>query len=225
MAMHDGHRERTREEFLARPDSFPDHRLLEVLLFFSNPRRDTNPLAHLLMERFGSLAGVLDALPDELLKVPGVGEYTVALLKTAKEVGGRYLASRTSGSAVVDGYERVKELLAPCFFGARTEKVCLLCMDAKGKELGVRLVSEGSVNSASVVPRSVVESALSLNASRVILAHNHPSGLALPSDEDKATTVYMAELLDRVGIILEDHLIFVDDDMVSLRQSGFKFHP
>ena len=89
MAMHDGHRIRMKREFLARPDSFPNHKLLELLLFYANPRGDTHPTAHLLMERFGSLAGVLDALPEDLMKVPGVGEHAVALLKAVKETGGR----------------------------------------------------------------------------------------------------------------------------------------
>jgi DNA repair protein RadC len=86
MSIHDGHRQRFKKEFLARPDSFPDHKLLELLLFYANPRGDTNPAAHGLMERFGSLAGVLDALPAELEKTPGVGTHAVTLLKAAKEL-------------------------------------------------------------------------------------------------------------------------------------------
>ena len=85
MSIHDGHRQRMKEEFLARPQTFPDHKLLEVLLFYANPRGDTNPAAHALMERFGSLAGVLDALPEELEKVPGIGSHAVTLLKAVKE--------------------------------------------------------------------------------------------------------------------------------------------
>ena len=86
-SIHDGHRNRFKEEFLARPDSFPEHKLLELLLFYANPRGDTNPIAHTLIDHFGSLAGVLDALPEELVKVPGVGEHAVVLLKAVKEIG------------------------------------------------------------------------------------------------------------------------------------------
>ena len=95
MGTHDGHRQRLKTEFLARPDSFPDHKLLELLLFYANPRSDTNPLAHELLNHFGSLAGVLDATPEELQKVKGVGEHAAVLFKTAKELAGRYLTART----------------------------------------------------------------------------------------------------------------------------------
>ncbi len=223
MTIHDGHRQRFKEEFLARPDSFPDHKLLELLLFYVNPRGDTNPTAHALMERFGSLAGVLDALPADLKKVPGVGDHGVALIKAVKELSGRYLTARSSLEEIVRTTEDAKALLQPYFFGARNERVCLLCMDGKGKCLGVRLVGEGSVNAAEVTFRGVVEAALSLNSSRAILAHNHVSGLALPSAEDKLTTQRLREVLGAVGVVLEDHMIFVDDDMVSLRDSGFPF--
>lgn len=220
-SIHEGHRKRLKGEFLARPDSFPDHKLLELLLFYANPRGDTNPIAHALMERFGSVAGVLDAAPEELAKVPGVGEHAISLLKTVKEATGRYLAARTSMEEIVRTTDDADGILRPYFFGARDERVCLLCMDGKGKNLGVRKIGEGSVNAAEVTTRKVVEAALSLNASHVILAHNHVSGLALPSDEDKATTRYLAKVLRTVGVVLVDHLIFTDDDMVSLRDSGF----
>lgn len=223
MSIHDGHRQRFKEEFLARPDSFPDHKVLELLLFYANPRGDTNPLAHALMERFGSISGVLDALPEELRKVPGVGDHTVALLKVSKALAGRYFSSRASIGEIVAGTEDAGALLRDYFIGARTERVCLLCMDGKRKSLGVRVVGEGSVNSAQFTSRAVVEAALSLNASRVILAHNHVSGLALPSVEDRATTERMKEVLWSVDVKLEDHLIFADDEMVSLRDSGFPF--
>ncbi len=223
MSIHDGHRERLRKELLDRPGAFPDHKALEALLFYAIPRSDTNELAHRLIDRFGSLAGVLDARPEELMKVPGVGERTVGLLKVTKEMTRRYLKSRTDANGIIrttaDAYRR----LWPVFFGARNEIVAVLCLDAKGKELGVRVVSEGSVNAAQVITRSVAEAAFSLNAVGLILAHNHPSGLALPSDEDKATTQYLSKVLQAVGVSLRDHLIFVDDDMVSMRDSGFEY--
>lgn len=221
MGIHDGHRQRLKTEFLARPDSFPDHKVLELLLFYANPRSDTNPLAHDLMERFGSLAGVLDATPEELQKVKGVGEHAAVLLKCVKELGGRYLTARASMEDIVDGTATACALLRPSFFGARNERVCVLCMDGKRKVLGVRQVAEGNVNAVEVTTRLIVEAALSLNATALILAHNHVSGLAFPSPEDKVTTRHLYEVLARVGVELLDHLIFSDDDAVSLRDSGF----
>lgn len=224
MSVHDGHRKRMKEGFLAQPNRFHDHQLLELLLFYANPRSDTNPIAHTLIdERFGSFAGVLDALPEELRKVPGVGDHAVVLLKAVKEASIRYFTTRTSMDQIVKTPEDAYEVLRHYFFGARDEMVCVLCMDGKDKSLGVRMVGEGSVNAAHVTTRKVVEAALSLNASRVILAHNHPSGIALPSTEDLATTRHLDEVLRHVGVILVDHLIFADDDMVSLRDSDFQF--
>ncbi len=222
-SIHDGHRKRFKGEFLARPDSFPDHKLLELLLFYANPRGDTNPVAHGLMDRFGSLAGVMDALPEELMKVPGVGEHAVVLLKAVKETGGRYLSSRSRMDEIVRGTGDIYEYLKDYFYGARNERIFLLCLDGKGKVLGTRKIGEGNVNAAEITTRDVVEAALSLNASQVVLAHNHPSGLALPSDEDKFTTQRLAKVLEAVNVELVDHVVFSDDDMVSLRASGFQF--
>ena len=221
MGAHDGHRQRMKTEFLARPDSFPDHKLLELLLFYVNPRSDTNPLAHELLDRFGSLAGVLDAAPEELQKVKGVGEHAAVLFKAAKELSGRYLTARTQVDDIARSARDYYALLRPYFFGARNEQLCLLCLDGKGKVLGIRKLGEGSVNAVSVTTRLIAEAALSLNASGVVLAHNHVSGIAFPSADDIATTESLASILSRLGIELADHVIFVDDDMVSLRDSGF----
>ena len=221
MGTHDGHRQRLKTEFLARPDSFPDHKLLELLLFYANPRSDTNPLAHELMDHFGSLAGVLDASPEELQKVKGVGEHAAVLFKAVKEFSGRYLTVRTQVDDIARGSRDYYALLRPYFFGARNEMLCLLCLDGKRKVLGIRRLGEGNVNAVSITTRLIAEAALSLNASVVVLAHNHVSGIAFPSDEDVATTNSLAPILRSLGVELADHLIFVDDDMVSLRDSGF----
>lgn len=221
MGTHDGHRQRLKTEFLARPDSFPDHKLLELLLFYANPRSDTNPLAHELLERFGSLAGVLDASPEELQKVKGVGEHAAVLFKAAKELSGRYLTIRTQVDDIARNSRDYFSQLRYYFFGAQRELLYLLCMDGKHKVLGIRKLGEGNVNSVNVTPRLLAEAALSLNAAAVVLAHNHVSGIALPSDDDIATTESLAPFLAKLGIELVDHVIFVDDDMVSLRDSGF----
>ncbi|MBC5737207.1 MULTISPECIES: JAB domain-containing protein [Oscillospiraceae] len=220
MADHSGHRDRLRGEFLARSESFPDHKVLELLLFYALPRQDTNPIAHDLLERFGSLEGVLDAPPEALAQVKGVGDRSAVLFKAVKELARRYAAGRSRiGNLITTNYAAY-EILHPLFFGARNERVYLLCLDGKKKLLGCAKLGEGNVNAAEVTPRGVVETALNHNAARVILAHNHVSGLALPSDEDKATTLYLQTLLSQVGVLLDDHLIFVDDDMVSLKDSG-----
>lgn len=154
MGPHDGHRQRLKTEFLARPDSFPDHKLLELLFFYANPRSDTNPLAHELIDRFGSLAGVLDAPPEELCKVKGMGKHGAVLLKTVKELSGRYLTARTRVDDIARNSRDYYQLLRPYFFGARNELLCLLCMDGKHKVLGIRRLGEGNVNAVLLPPVS-----------------------------------------------------------------------
>lgn len=221
MADHSGHRQRLKTEFLARPDTFPDHKLLELLLFYANPRSDTNPQAHDLLDHCGSIAGVLDATPEELQKVPGIGGHAAVLFQAVKELSVRYFAGRTSLEHIARSSRDYYQALHPEFFGARTERACLLCMDGKHKILGLRRLGEGSVNTVQVTTRLVVEAALSLNAAVVVLAHNHVSGLALPSEDDIATTYSLQKILAQVGVVLEDHLVFVDGDMVSIADSGY----
>lgn len=218
--LHAGHRSRVKEEFLRRGlDSFPEHRVLELLLFYAIPQGDTNVLAHRLIERFGSLAGVLDASVEDLCAVSGVGEHTALLLRMVPALCGRYVASRSNLGDIVDCSARVREVLEPYFFGARNEMVYLLCLDGKRKVLGVRKITEGSINAAEVTTRRITEEAMSLRASAVILAHNHVSGLAIPSQEDCSTTRYLKQVLEPIGIELLDHVVFCDDDMVSMKDS------
>ena len=133
----------------------------------------------------------------------------------------RYLIDRTSYEQVLDSTEKAGAFLVPYFFGARDEMVYLLCLDAKCKVLDCRMLSVGGVNTASVSVRKIVEAALACNATSVVLAHNHTSGIALPSKEDEATTRQIRTALDAVGILLADHIIVADDDFVSMADSGF----
>ena len=219
--LHAGHRGRVKEEIRLRGvEALPEHRVLELLLFYAIPRGDTNALAHRLIDRFGSLAGVLDASIEELCTVPGIGDHAALLLRVIPGICARYVASRSNLGDIADSSARVREILSPYFFGARNEMVYLLCLDGKRKVLGVRKISEGSVSTAEVTARRITEEALSLRASSVVLAHNHVSGIALPSREDCATTEYLRQVLEPIGIELTDHVIFCDDDMISLHDSG-----
>jgi DNA repair protein RadC len=220
MSIHSGHRQRVKTEFIARGlEGWSDYRVLELLLFYAIPQGDVNELAHTLVERFGSLAGVLDASPDELQKVPGLGEHTAVLLKLIPALGGRYLQERSALNQRIDTPEEAAVVLAPYFYGARNEKICLLCLDSKRKLLGVRQVAEGSIYACDINIRRIVEEAMGLRASGLYLAHNHISGLAFPSAEDWKATDTIRAALSGVGLELIDHLIFVDGDAVSLNQS------
>lgn len=220
MASHTGHRQRMKAEFLARGiEGWPDHRVLELLLFYSIPQRDVNGLAHDLIEQFGSLSGVLDASVEELRKVKGVGEHTAVLLRMLPALLGRYQASRTRLSDIINSADDAYPWLEPYFFGARNEMVYVLCLDGKRQVLGVRRVAEGSIEMAQVNTRRIAEEALGLRAARIYVAHNHVSNLALPSQADWLVTDVLRAALAPIGIHLEDHLIFVDGDMLSLKNS------
>lgn len=222
MAVHDGHRSRMRERFLSEGlDSFTDIQVLEMLLFYCIPRKDTNPIAHSLLDHFGSLSQVLDATVEDLSKVEGMSQNSAAFLQLVTQVGRYYMTDRVSNVKILPSLESCAEYLRPFFFGRRVEMVYLLCLDAKCKVLCCRKIAEGNVNSTGISVRKTVENALSANASTVVLAHNHPGGLAIPSAEDVQTTLTVASALQAVEVKLADHVIFADDDYVSLVQSGY----
>ncbi len=221
MAIHDGHRQRLKDRFVQQGlDSFHEVQVLELLLFYCIPRQDTNPIAHRLLEHFGSFAQVMEAPVEELEKVEGMGKNAATFLHLVTQAGRFYQVSSAMQSKVLTTVEQCGRYLCPFFIGRRNETVFLLCLDAKCKVLCCKEIGEGSVNSAGVPIRRIVETALAANASTVVLAHNHPSGLALPSHEDVATTHRLAMALDAVDIMLIDHIIVADGDFVSLAQSG-----
>lgn len=223
--LHGGHRWRLKNRFLEEGlEHFDDHQVLELLLFYCIPRQDTNPIAHALLDHFGSLSQVMEAPPSELQKIPGMGEASAAFLSLINAFTRYYQVNRASSLVILNTLEQCGSYLMPFFYGRRNETVYLLCLDAKCKVLCCKEVGEGSVNSASVPIRRIVEMALGANATSAILAHNHPSGLAFPSDEDQLTTRQLAIALAAVDITLVDHMIIADDEFVSLRQSG-RYNP
>lgn len=222
MSIHDGHRARLKERFRKEGlDNFDELYVLELLLFYCIPRIDTNPLAHRLLDHFGSLAAVLDASPEELKKVEGVNQSASTFLSLITQVGRYYQVKRTEPGKILRTIEQCGNYLMPYFFGRENETVFMLCLDAKCKVLGCKMIGEGSVNSANIPIRRVVELALAANATTVVLAHNHPSGVAIPSADDIQTTHRMAAALEAVEITLADHIVFSRDDYVSLVQSQY----
>lgn len=222
MSIHDGHRQRLKSRFRQEGlDNFDEHQVLELLLFYCIPQKDTNPLAHELMARFGSLCQVLDTPPEELEKVPGISAHVSTLLSLVPAVGRYYMVNRAMQTDSLTSLETCGEYLVPYFFGRRNETVFLLCLDAKCKVLCCKEAGEGSVNSAGVSIRRIVEIALAANATTVILAHNHPSGIAVPSGEDIQSTQRIAAALSAVEITLADHIVVADGDFVSMAQSGY----
>ena len=221
MYSQEGHRKRLRGRFREEGlDHFDEVNVLELLLFYAKPRTDTKALARELLNRFGSLSRVLEATAAELETVDGIGENTSTLLTLIPQLGRYYLVNRSENPKILNSTEKYGKFLVDNFHGRRDESVFLLCLDAKCKMLACQMVGQGSVSSANVPIRKIVELALSANATTVILAHNHPSGIAIPSEEDKVATERLAVALNAMDIILADHVVVSDEDFVSLAQSG-----
>lgn len=222
MSIHNGHRQRLKERFLQEGiDGFEEHNALELLLFYCMPRTDTNPLAHRLIEHFGSFAAVLDASPEELEKVEGVGHNISTFLSFIPQVDRYYQISKVKNRKVLSSVKDCCDFIVPYFRNRKNEVVYILCMDAKCKLLCMKELGEGSVNSAGVPIRRIVDVAMKANATTVILAHNHPGGIAVPSADDVHTTHRVAQALEAVDIVLADHLIVSGEDCVSMAQSGY----
>lgn len=220
MGVHDGHREKMRRRFLeAGLDSFAEHEALELLLFYAIPRRDTNELAHSLIDHYGSLDAVLSAPVEDLLKRPGIGENAAVLLKLVPRVMQKAKLAANK-EVVIGGTDSAGAFLLERFRGEKNEIVYQLCIDRKGKLLACRRLNEGGADSSELSVRRLVENALLVSASGVILAHNHPSGIALPSQEDYAATDRAELALRMVGVTLLDHIIVADGDYVSMADSG-----
>ncbi len=221
---HDGHRKRLRARFIKSGlDGFEPHNVLELLLFYSVPRKDTNPLAHDLIDHFGSLSAVFDATPDQLMKVEGITENSAALISMIPQLARRYLEDKADIMNVVSSMDELGGYLMTKFVGRTVETIMLVGLDNKNKVISCSIVAEGENDQASVSKRKIMEEAMRIGATKVVLAHNHPRGFAVPSGEDISMTESVYDLLKSVGIELLDHMIFAEDDYISLVASGIWF--
>lgn len=222
MSIHEDHRRRLKQRFLREGlDNFDDLYILELLLFYCVPRRDTNIIAHNLLDRFGSLPRVLEASDEELKRVEGVGEGVATFISLLQQLSRAYDVRRFQDICIINSHDDIKKLMVSHMQGHRNETVYLLCMDSKRKVLCVEKIGEGTVNSANASVREIVRVALAANATSVILGHNHPGGLAIPSAEDICATEYIARALRAMDIELADHVIVSDGEYISLAQSGY----
>lgn len=221
MSIHQGHRARLKQQFSQFGERvFDDHQLLELLLFYAVPQGDVNPLAHRLINHFGSFSAVLDAKPEDLKKVSGVGDHVAIYLTMLPQVLRRYEISRANHDCRITSTAEAGEYLRHYFVGARNELVYMLCLNTKGKVLCCSLLAEGGLDRVGLDPRKVVELALEHQASSLILAHNHLNGIALPSEADRTFTLALRPLLQSLGIQLLDHIIVADGDFVSMVDCG-----
>lgn len=223
-SIHQGHRVRMKERFCREGlDNFNDINALELLLFYCVQRKDTNPLAHRLLEQFGSFSKVLDASRDELMQVEGVTENIAVYLSLMRDMSRYYNKLKQNEQIkVVGSVTECAQLLRPNFIGRKDEVVFVLCLDAKCQVICCDMVSQGTANSAPFPFRKVVELMIKSKAASVIISHNHPGGIAVPSPEDIAVTKRLAGLLSDIEVVLVDHIVFADDgDYVSMVQSNY----
>jgi DNA repair protein RadC len=215
--LHENHRKRVKERFLSEGlDSFAPHNIVELLLFYSIPQRDVNELAHSLIKRFGSVSGVLDAPYDQLVRVDGIKENTAAHIKLVQSLMRVYALEKQREVAVLDTQEKIGSFLTSWYIGVTVETVLLVSLNNKRSIIDLSVLHEGSVNSAQVSVRKIAETALAKNASAIVLAHNHPDGMAIPSSEDINSTRYIKSAMDLLEINLLDHILVAGDKYTSV---------
>jgi len=220
--LHIGHRERLRKRFLEEGlDTFEDHQILELLLFHVIPRGDTNPIAHRLIKRFGSLSAVLEADPKDVAGVERIGDKAAAFLSMIPQVTRRYFHDRVlRDRPKLNTSEAVAEYLIPLMAGRPEEVFYVLCLDTQCRVVYPALISEGTVKEAVVYPRQVVEEAIRHRAASVILAHNHPAGTAKPSQQDHKLTRLLIQALGPLDIKVLDHIIVAGNQAFSFAREG-----
>lgn len=209
--IHGGHRQRLRARFLkGGPDDFAPHELLELVLCYAIPRGDVNPLAHRLIQRFGSLSGVLEAGESELRSVDGVGDSTACLLRLLPAVMRAYAVEKNRPAPVFDTVGKLVAYLRPLYVGLTTERVYLILLDNGMRMIDCISLGDGAVNCSAVTVRRIAELCLTNHAACAVLAHNHPKGMAIPSGADLEVTNRVDSALETVGVPLLEHLIITE---------------
>ena len=198
-------------------EHFEPHNVLELLLFYSIPQKDTNETAHKLIERFGSLSAVFDAPFSELIKIEGVKEHSATLIKLIPELAKRYVSETGSFSGTfLPTVDDVGKYFKSKYIGVTKETVYLLLMDNKYKVLDCLKIHEGSVNSSAITMRKLIEAAIETKASFAVLAHNHPGGIALPSSDDIFTTQETARAFTLIGVNFLAHILVAGDKYIDI---------
>jgi DNA repair protein RadC len=221
MGVHDGHRERLKANFAENGlDGFNDLNALELLLFYAIPRRDTNVIAHELLNCFGSLDGVFNASIQELMDVPGIGENAALLIRLIPQMAKKRELSKVSNMREFCRSSEVAKFLIPRFINERDEVAMVVCLDTQNCMLCCEVLNHGDVKSVDISVRRLVETALKHKASAVVLAHNHPDGALMPSREDEVFTNNARDALRLLEIRMMDHLIIAGNRYFSMKDSN-----
>ena len=220
--LHKGHRERLKKRFLEANsfDGFEEHQILELLLFYSIPRIDTNEIAHVLLKEFGSIAGVFDADYNDLIKIKNISQNSATLLKMIPRLMSVYYSSKNKDTVYSDS-KLIKELFRSRLSGLDHEEFWVACFNGKLELISCELVSSGVVNGATIHMRKIMEIVIKTNAVSIAVAHNHPKGDAKPSNEDIAITREIKSNMESIGVSLLDHIIIGENNIEALRFSPY----
>lgn len=221
-AIHKGHRERLKKRFLNEDiDKFEPHNLFELLLFYAIPRKDTNEIAHDLVNQFGGIFKVFDAPIEELVKVKGISENAALLIKLVPSLCRVYMKDEIDTNPILDSVEKMGRYCVTYFVGRVTEFVYLICLDNSSRVISCDFIMDGAVNYANISIRKITDFVVKYNASMVVLTHNHPNGFAIPSNNDVFTTLAIKNSLMQLDIELIDHIVVSKDNYASLAEQGY----
>lgn len=201
-------------------DNFEPHQVLELILFYSIPRKDTNEIAHELLKKYGSISRVFEADIRDLMKTPGVGENTAFILSMVPSLSRRYFKDKWGTKPVIDSSTTAGQYAVSLFAGRMYEAFYLICLDSQNRVNFPELIQEGTINESPVYPRLIVEAALRHQSNSVILAHNHPGGSMKPSQADIEVTERIRTALEAISIHVIDHIIVAGDKYVSFAEKG-----
>lgn len=217
MGIHDGHRERVFKKFAKNGFAgLEEHEKLEIMLFFSIPRPDTNEIAHELINKYHNIAAVMDAPESELTEFKHVTNRTAYLFKMIKEASITYEMEKGADKSYMTSVDEFGTYFQLYLANAQVEKLVAMGLDSRGKVLGVDIIGEGDINSLSLNNRTLLEFVIRTKATEVVVAHNHPGNVAFPSSEDIEATEKLKASLETIGAYLKDHFIVTDDDFCSI---------
>lgn len=219
--IHTGHRKRVKEKFKQGGlDTFQAHEVLEFLLFFGIPYKDTNEIAHNLINKFGSFANVFDASLDALMEIAGMTENAAILIKMLPAVARRYRHDKIAERKDISSFTKCREFLSNLLYDSTKEEFYLMSLDSDNKLLNCSKLATGTVNRVNVIIRDLQEQALRDRAVNVVIAHNHPSHVPFPSSNDLRTTKTIITSLSYVEINVYDHIIISGGQYYSLSRNG-----
>jgi len=220
-SLKEGHRERLRARYLkAGGDGFPEYDMVELLLTYCIQRRDVKPIARALLNRFKDIGGIMDAELHELCEVEGMGENSALLLKLMRDLCVRYLDCRMKNTDVISSPDQLQNYARMKLAQYPDEMMMLICLNSKNHVIGSEILSRGTLDYAVIYPRNVAVNALRKKAAGVIIIHNHPSGVTLPSKADKKFTEDVRAALKSLEIRLLDHMIVSRTDAFSFVDHG-----